>query len=93
MILRKKIVNKVKPKMLNGKTLSGEMLSELLVSYVAAINEGAEPSIENSGTIFARMSALRHLKTLWTYTAKQCRPPAPSGKGRTYSTKKQQSRP
>lgn len=48
MILRKKIVNKVKPKMLNGKALSGEMLSQLLVSYVSAINEGAVPSIENA---------------------------------------------
>ena len=48
MILRKKIVNKVRPKMLNGKALSGEMLSELLVSYVTAINEGAVPSIESA---------------------------------------------
>ena len=48
MVLRKKIVNKVRPKMLNGKNLSGEMLAQLLESYVVAINEGAVPSIESA---------------------------------------------
>ena len=54
MVLRKKIVNKVKPKMLNGKCLSGLMLANLLQSYVTAINEGAVPSIETAWNYICR---------------------------------------
>ena len=43
--LRSKIFNKVKPKMINGKFVSGEMLLELAHSYANAINGGSVPSI------------------------------------------------
>lgn len=59
MILRKKIVNKVKPKMLNGKCLSGQMLANLLGSYVTSINEGAVPSIETAWSYICKTECTR----------------------------------
>ena len=43
--LRTRIFNKVKPKMLNNKILTGEMLCELSISYAEAINKGKLPNI------------------------------------------------
>ena len=40
----------MKPKFLNGKTLNGEMYSDLIKSYVGAINDGAVPNIETAWT-------------------------------------------
>lgn len=48
--LRRKVINCVKPKTLNGKQLSPEMFLTLAESYVAAINQGAVPNIENAWT-------------------------------------------
>lgn len=48
MNFRKRILNKLKPKMLNGKLLNGEMLINLMNNYIAAINNGAIPNIENA---------------------------------------------
>lgn len=50
MQLRRKVINKVKPKMINGKPLSGEMLCNLAVNYIQTINKGAVPNIENAWT-------------------------------------------
>lgn len=46
--LRSKIFKKVKPKTLNGKFITGEMLLELCHSYTKAINKGTVPSIKNA---------------------------------------------
>jgi hypothetical protein len=48
MTLRRKVINRIKPKMLNGKKLTGPMLAHLAQSYVASINNGAVPNIENA---------------------------------------------
>ncbi len=48
MQLRRKVINRIKPKVLNGKKLSGAMLSTLASSYVTAINNGAVPNIESA---------------------------------------------
>lgn len=48
--LRQRISKKVKPKMLNGKFISGEMLLELCISYTEAINKGSVPCIESAWT-------------------------------------------
>jgi hypothetical protein len=48
MSLRRKVINRIKPKTMNGKKLNGEMLYNLAHSYVEAINNGAVPSIESS---------------------------------------------
>jgi RNase P protein component len=46
--LKNKIFKKVKPKTLNGKFITGEMLLELCHSYAKAINQGSVPSIKNA---------------------------------------------
>lgn len=46
--LRRKVMNRIKPKQLNNKPLNGEMLYNLAKSYVDSINAGAVPSIESS---------------------------------------------
>ena len=48
MQLRRKVINRIRPKMLNGKKLTGSMLATLAESYMVAINNGAVPSIENA---------------------------------------------
>lgn len=47
-VLRRKVLQRVRPKMINGKQLNGDMFWNLCKSYVEAINKGAIPSIENS---------------------------------------------
>lgn len=54
MDLRKKILNRIKPKQLNGKNLSGQMYCDLVRSYVAAINQGAVPAIESAWNYICR---------------------------------------
>ncbi|CAG9321625.1 unnamed protein product [Blepharisma stoltei] len=46
--LRNKVFAKVKPKMLNGKQLSGEMLLVFMQSYIDSMNSGCVPNIENA---------------------------------------------
>ncbi|CAD8065990.1 unnamed protein product [Paramecium primaurelia] len=52
--LRKKILNRIRPKILNGKTLSGQMYCDLIRSYVTAINNGAVPAIESAWTYICK---------------------------------------
>ena len=59
MLLRRKIINMMKPKTLNGKALNGEMLLNLAESYVSAINKGAVPSIENAWTYICKNECLK----------------------------------
>lgn len=44
------MLNRMNPKKLNGKLLNGEMVGDLLRTYVQAINEGAIPNIESAWT-------------------------------------------
>jgi Guanylate-binding protein, C-terminal domain len=46
--LRAKIYKKVKPKTLNSKYITGEMLLELCYAYTTAINTGSVPNIQNA---------------------------------------------
>ena len=46
--LRRKVMQRIKAKSLNGKPLNGEMLFNLAKSYVDSINNGSVPSIESS---------------------------------------------
>ena len=46
--LRRKVLNRIKPKKLNGKSLDGGMLAWLMENYVTSINQGAVPNIENA---------------------------------------------
>ena len=48
--LRAKIFNKVRPKSLNGRFVTGETLLELCEAYTHAINQGNVPCIESAWT-------------------------------------------
>ena len=54
MTLRRKVINRIKPKTLHGKRLTGSMLLTLGDSYVSAINEGAVPNIESAWTYICK---------------------------------------
>ena len=58
-VLRRKVINKIKPKQINGRKLNGEMLFNLAQSYVDAINKGAVPSIESSWTYICKNECLK----------------------------------
>lgn len=57
--LRKKVLNRVKPKKINGKNLNGTMFWNLMSSYVEAINKGAIPSIESSWAYICKNECLK----------------------------------
>jgi chromosome segregation ATPase len=64
--LRKKVLHKVKPKMLNGKSLNGEMFCNLMHNYVEAINKGAVPVIENAWTFLCKNECGRAVQSATT---------------------------
>jgi hypothetical protein len=49
----------MKPKMMNGKKLNGEMLYHLLGSYVDAINRGAVPNIETAWSYICKNECIK----------------------------------
>jgi hypothetical protein len=57
--LRQKIFKKVKPKVLNGRFITGEMLLELCTSYTTAINKGSVPCIESAWTYICQNETQR----------------------------------
>jgi hypothetical protein len=57
--LRKKVLNRVKPKKINGRNLNGTMFWNLVKSYVDAINKGAIPSIESSWAYICKNECLK----------------------------------
>ena len=59
MQLRRKVINKISPKTLNGKKLNGEMLFNLALSYVNAINKGVVPNIENAWTYVCKNECMK----------------------------------
>lgn len=46
--LRRKVLNWIKAKTLNGKWISGSMFADLTINYVNGINKGIVPNIENA---------------------------------------------
>ena len=60
--LRQKIFKKVKPKVLNGRFITGEMLLELCVAYTGAINKGSVPCIESAWSYICQNETQRAVK-------------------------------
>ncbi len=54
---RKKVVNNIKVKEINGQKLNGDMYSMILESYIEAINEGAVPNIENAWSYMCKQKS------------------------------------
>jgi len=57
--LRKRVLGRVKPKMVGGKALNGNMFSSLLQSYVGAINNGAVPNIESAWSYVCKNECMK----------------------------------
>lgn len=60
--LRRKVINRVKPKMLNGKKLNGPMLLTLAEAYVESINKGAVPNIETAWSYICKNECQKALE-------------------------------
>lgn len=69
--LRRKVINRIKPKSINGRKLNGEMLFNLAQSYVDAINKGAVPSIESSWSYICKNECLRASQDAYEIFQKQ----------------------
>jgi hypothetical protein len=54
LILRKKMLERIRPKMMNGKPLNGEMYASLVANYIQAVNSGIVPNIENAWTYICK---------------------------------------
>ena len=61
LVLRRKVLQRIRPKKLNGKCLNGAMFWNLMKSYVEAINKGAIPSIESSWVYICKSECLKAL--------------------------------
>jgi len=59
MQLRRKVINRIKPKVLNGRKMTGEMLCNLAQTYIAAINKGVVPNIENAWTYICKNECVK----------------------------------
>lgn len=66
--LRRKVINKIKPKTLNGRKLSGAMLATLADTYVRAINNGAVPNIESAWTYLCKSECSKALEEALAFT-------------------------
>lgn len=53
------MINRIKPKQMNGRKLNGDMLFNLALSYIEAINNGAVPSIENQWSYICKDECLK----------------------------------
>lgn len=59
MQLRRKVLNRIKPKLMHNKKLSGDMLYNLAGSYVDAINRGAVTNIETAWSYICKSQCHR----------------------------------
>jgi hypothetical protein len=60
--LRSKIFKRVKPKVLNGRFITGEMFLELCIAYTEAINKGSVPCIESAWTYLCQNECQRAMQ-------------------------------
>lgn len=58
-VLRQKVFNKVKPKMMHNKVITGETMLELCEAYTNAINAGSVPCIESAWTYLCKNECQR----------------------------------
>ena len=62
--IQTKIRKRVKPKILKDKVINGQMLLELLKSYVNAMNKGSVPCIENAWNNVIKHESEKTIKML-----------------------------
>jgi hypothetical protein len=61
--LQQLIFRKVKPKSLNGKLVTGEMLGGLAIAYTEAINKGSVPNIEGAWNYVCQTECIKSSQT------------------------------
>jgi len=61
--LRRHVLNNMKPKTMHNKVLNGGMYTELIKSYIEAVNNGAIPNIENTWSLICRTECFKSLKS------------------------------
>jgi hypothetical protein len=61
MHLRRKVINRIKPKMFNNQVMDGSTWASLVEQYVQAINEGAMPDIQSSWSYICKQKAQQAL--------------------------------
>ena len=71
--LRQRIFKRVKPKVLNGRYITGEMFLELCMAYTEAINKGSVPCIESAWTYLCQNECLRAMQDAITNYDKEMR--------------------
>lgn len=54
MLLRRKVINRIKAKAVNGQVLDGSLWIQMVEQYTKAINEGVVPNIHNSWTYICK---------------------------------------
>eukprot|EP01017_Pseudomicrothorax_dubius_P051387 TRINITY_DN9884_c0_g1_i3.p1 TRINITY_DN9884_c0_g1~~TRINITY_DN9884_c0_g1_i3.p1 ORF type:complete len:1087 (+),score=311.01 TRINITY_DN9884_c0_g1_i3:56-3316(+) len=60
--VRAKVMRKLRPKVLNGKYVTGPMLVELAKAYISAMNSGRVPNIENAWTYVVSSESHKNLE-------------------------------
>lgn len=80
MALRSRIMKKAKPKILNGKVLTGEMLYELCIAYTNAINTGSVPNIQNAWSYVCQNECQRTITQCIAKYEEQIREPLEQAK-------------
>ena len=73
MSLRQRIFKRVKPKVLNGKFITGELFMELCQSYTQAINKGSIPCIESAWTYLCQNECQRAIQESLAHYDKEMR--------------------
>jgi len=69
--IRRKVLQRVRAKKINGKTLNGAMFWNLMTSYVEAINKGAIPSIESSWAYICKNECLKAVDDAYDMFSKE----------------------
>ena len=60
--LRQKIFRKVKPKLINGRTITGPQLLDICKAYLKAINGGSLPNIESAWKYMCKNESLKAIQ-------------------------------
>lgn len=71
--LRQRIFKRTKPKVLNGKFITGELFLELCQSYTQAINKGSVPCIESAWTYLCQNECQRGIQDSIAHYEKEMR--------------------
>ncbi|OMJ85342.1 hypothetical protein SteCoe_13378 [Stentor coeruleus] len=73
--LRKNIMTGIKLKEINGKALDGEIIAEMMISYVDTINNGSVPCIDNTWNYLCKNiigKVMKECEDMYEYDMNRC---------------------